>query len=887
MLAITVIANIINEVYVKLFCFLMLLFFLIQSQLVSSNQISHNKTSLNKNWLIYPSSKIKLTGKEISSSKITFSNWYETDIPKTVLAALVENKVYKDIYFGKNLENIPTEQFKSSWWYRKEFKIESIAFDEFHLLKFLGINYKADIWLNGNKVASKENIEGAFGMFELNISEYIKQGSNVLAIEVFPPKYGDLTIGFVDWNPSPPDNNMGLWRGVELTKVKTVELKDVFIKPNLNLETLKQANLDITSTVVNHSTSEIAVTVEGKIGEIGFKKEIKLKGKETRSIEFSSRDYEQLVFKNPKIWWPNNFGEQPLYNLELSTYTENEIYTKENIKFGIREVEDYINKDGYRGYKINGKPIVIKGAGWVDDLLLNDSDEKVINQIKYAKHMNLNTIRLEGFWGKNKTLYETADENGILLMIGWSCQWEWKGYCGREETKYMCIDTPKDMELQVKAYGAQVKWLRNHPSIFLWVYGSDKLPSPELEKKLDAYIPKLDPTRPILKSCKSKDFGGDSFYSEISGSPRVKMLGPYAYETPNYWYLADTIGGAWGFNTETGPGPQIPPLESLKKMIPENELWPINNSWEYHLGRNEFQTLDRYEEAFNHRYGKANSALEFTAKSQISNYEAMRPMFEAFSVNKNKATGVIQWMFNSAWPEMFWQLFDYYLMPNGAFYGAKKGCQPLNLVYNYKDKNIYLVNDHYENFENLRAELKILNSNSEIIYEEKKTVNIIENFSKKVIEIPEKLDFTKLYFVALELFNGKDEKVSDNFYWLSSKEDVLDFDNSDWYYTPLKFFADFTDINQLPKTEISYKVLKQDGNKIKIKIKNESDKVAFFIDVRVLNEETNNSFLPVFISDNYFSLLPGKSKVISGSFNNNNDVKSKIEVKGWNTELKQ
>ena len=291
--------------------------------------------------------------------------------------------------------------------------------------------------------------------------------------------------------------------------------------------------------------------------------------------------------------------------------------------------------------------------------------------------MNLNTLRLEGFWGKNETLYNAADENGILIMVGWSCQWDWKEYCNRDETQYSCISLPKDIELQTWAFNQQVKWLRNHPSIFVWVLGSDKYPSPETMKKITAYLNRTDTTRSRLLSAAgikiTKEENADSIYD----APRVKMLGPYLYEPPKYWYVDTTRGGAYGFNTETGPGPQVPPIESLKKMLPKKDLWPIDSVWNYHCGKNEFGNLDRYLNVFDKRYGKASSVEEFAMKSQMSNYEAMRPMFESFGVNKFNSTGVIQWMFNSAFPEMYWQLFDSYLMPNGAFYGAMKGCQPL------------------------------------------------------------------------------------------------------------------------------------------------------------------------------------------------------------------
>ena len=220
-------------------------------------------------------------------------------------------------------------------------------------------------------------------------------------------------------------------------------------------------------------------------------------------------------------------------------------------------------------------------------------------------------MRLEGFWGKNETLYNAADENGILIMVGWSCQWDWKAYCNRDETQYSCISLPKDIELQSRAFDQQVKWLRNHPSIFVWVLGSDKYPNPELMKKITAYLNRTDTTRPRLLSAGgikiTKEENADSIYD----APRVKMLGPYLYEPPNYWYSDTTHGGAYGFNTETGPGPQVPPIESLKKMLPEKDLWPIDSVWDYHCGKNEFGNLERYINIFNKRYGEASSTEEF------------------------------------------------------------------------------------------------------------------------------------------------------------------------------------------------------------------------------------------------------------------------------------
>ena len=193
--------------------------------------------------------------------------------------------------------------------------------------------------------------------------------------------------------------------------------------------------------------------------------------------------------------------------------------------------------------------MLIRGGGWVDDLLLREDEKNLEAQVRYTRHMNLNTIRLEGIWGSSQKLYDLCDRYGILLMVGWSCQWEWEDYLGKpqESEMYGAAKTPEDMELLAAYFHDQVLWLRNHPSIFVWVVGSDKLPWPEMEKRYRRDLPLLDPSRPLLTSCKT-------WTSEVSGPSAVKMNGPYDYVTPNYWYVDKENGGAFGFNTETGPG---------------------------------------------------------------------------------------------------------------------------------------------------------------------------------------------------------------------------------------------------------------------------------------------------------------------------------------------
>jgi exo-1,4-beta-D-glucosaminidase len=669
--------------------------------------------SLSDGWMIQASSVVREGPELISTTDFDMSCWYPTSVPSTVLAALVENGVYKNPYFGMNLRKIPTEPFAKPWWYRTQFQPSPQEASRTVLLEFDGINYSANIWLNGNCIASANEVRGAFRQFQFDISKFVSKGVNALALEVYPPKPGDFSTGFVDWNPPPPDRNMGIFRSVRLRCCRGVSIEQPFVQTKLNLQTLDEATLTVTAELVNHRQNSISGILEGEIESLRFSKTVDIELKGRKTIEFTN-----LKITNPRIWWPYQLGRPNLYDLNLKFTADYEVCDMSHVRFGIREIEDYTNEGGHRGFNVNGKKIPIKGAGWTDDLLLADTPQTIDAQLRYVRHLNLNCIRLEGIWGKDHTLYDLCDQYGILMMVGWSCHWEHEQYLGKSvDSRYGGVISPEDIELIAQSWQDQVLLLRNHPSIFVWAVASDKVPKPELEQRYIGTFKKYDPSRPYLTSTggvgsEQLIVGQNPVVSNISGGSGVKMLGPYAYTPPIYWYTDKTLGGAYGFNTETSPGAVVPPLESIKKMLPKEHLWPIDEFWEFHCGLNEFHKLDRYRQALNRRYEKSDSVEEFASRAQVLNYELMRPMFEAFRANKGVATGIIQWMLNAAWPKMYWQLYDKYLMPTGAFYAARKACEPLHILYNYGDRCIYIVNDYLTAFRNLEATIRVLDINS-------------------------------------------------------------------------------------------------------------------------------------------------------------------------------
>ena len=568
-------------------------------------------------------------------------------------------------------------------------------------------------------------------------------------------------------------------------------------------------------------------------------------------------------------------------------------------KYGIREVTSYLNEDKNRAFEVNGKFVLIKGGGWVDDLLLQDTKESVEAQLKYVHHMNMNSIRCEGFWGKDENLYDLCDEYGILVMIGWNCHWEWEEYLLKPtHEKYGGAFNDEDINLLADSWFDQMMWLRNHPSIYVWMLSSDKLPAPELERKYIEQFNKYDPSRPYVTSAGGAGTEDNNIVSEvplvseISGPTGMKMLGPYAYTPPYYWFTDTQLGGGYGFNTETCPGPSIPPLASLKKMLPEESLWPIDKKyWEYHTGRNEFTTLDRFRKALNERYGESNSVEEFAFKSQVSNYELMRPMFEAFVAHKPKSTGLIQWMLNSAWPELYWQLYDTYLQPNGSFYAVRKACNPLHAIYRYGFDDIFIANEDLLDAENITVKIKVFDINSNEIFADEWNGSVKTNISKPIYEIPEIKNLTSVYFLDLRVFDKDNNEVDNSIYWLSTKKDEIDWEAAKklpWpFYSPSKQYADFTALDKLAKVELDYEyAFEKDAENglVTLKVTNPSSTIAFFTFFDLIDSVNEKPILPIFWSDNYITLLPGEERTYTAKYNleNAEGEKPVVQVKAWN-----
>ena len=822
-------------------------------------------------WRLQSSAKVAETGDVLSRPGYEAGSWLAITVPNTVVGALVESDHFKDPYFGMNLRSIPgttypigerftllpmpeDSPFKPSWWYRTEFEIPSALAGRSLALRFEGINYRANIWMNGTRLAAEKEIAGAFRRYELDASAVARAGEkNAVAVEVLAPEPTDLAFMWVDWNPTPADKNMGLWGEVALLDSGPIALRNPHVVTKLDLPSLSQARLTVTVEARNTTDRPVGGVVRGAIEAIQFAKRIALGPREKAVVRFTPEDVPQLTVANPRLWWPYRMGPPNLHTLVVDADVEGAVSDRQQLRFGIVQHDSELTKEGHRLFKVNGKPILVRGGGWASDMLLRPaSRERLEAEMRYVREMGLNTIRLEGKLETDE-FYDLADRHGIMVMPGWCCCDQWEKWDKWDD---------EDHRVGPASLRDQLLRLRNHPSVFVWLNGSDFPPPARVEQAYLDVLKELEWSKPTLSN--ATDAPGP-----VSGPSGVKMRGPYDYVPPVYWLSDTKNGGAFGFATEIGPGAAVPPMESLTKILPPENMWPIDQVWKFHAGGDEFKDLNLFTAALEGRYGKATSAEDYAKKSQALTYESQRAMFEGYGRNKYTSTGVIQWMLNNAWPSMIWHLYDYFLRPAGGYYGSKKACEPLHVQFSHDDRSVAVVNEHLKPFSGLKVTATLYNFDLAQKWSSEAKVDVGADGVARSLVVPKPKDLSTTYFLRLTLDDAQGKPVSRNFYWLSTREDQLDSKKVKWYYTPTKVHADLSALATLPATTLAAHATQAtvvDAPGARVTVENTGQALAFLVHLRMVDPKTGEEALPVYWEDNYFELMPGEKRELTVSW---------------------
>lgn len=853
-------------------------------------------------WKMKKADDLKVKTEDVSTSKMSTDDWMPAIVPGTVLNSLVYNGVYPEPYYGLNnkLESnlIPdlyhTGRDFYTYWFRTEFETPSQSYKgKKTWLQVDGINYRAEVWLNGNMVG---NIAGMFYQDHIDITDYIHlDKSNILAVKVYPvdvpgtvkPKgrkaIGALNDEFqnggngeigknitqlmtVGWDftflDGIRDRNTGIWKDISIYTTGNVTLRHPFIKSDLSKPGYDQSRQTISVEVINPNsnwtTHELAI--EGTIEEenITFEKQVRLIRGQQKEILFTPEEFPQLVINNPRLWWPINKGNQELYHLTLRVKDNKSGNVLDSLttRFGIREITSTTDTpDRSRTFHVNGKPVFIKGTNWLPENMLRNSNERTYAELRYTAQAGINLIR---FWGGGITesdyFFQLCDELGIMV---------WTEFWMTGDTKQ-----PSDENIYYSNVASTVKRIRNHPSLAYYVSSNESTEMSETER----LIQQLDGTR------------GYQMQSECcgvhDGSPYKQVNIMRHYENT----ASDRGSRIDGFNPEYG-APSLPTVECLREMMDEKDLWPINKEvWDYSDGNGFHLMTSLYTDMVN-EYGKSDNIDDFAKKGQLVGAFNYKSIWEVWNYNKlnygdRYASGFLFWYHNPPIRQVCARMWDWSLEPTAALYAARNACEPLHPQFDFLKNSVSVVNDYYRTFTNYKVTADVYDLNSKKVLSKEAVVNLPEDgVCEDVFRIDFPSGISNVHFIKLRLLDDKGKEVGSNFYWRSNSK----YEGKNTLTGPTT--AGFQDLSKMEELQLKVNYTTREVNDryfVEIDVINRSGVIAFFTQLQFL-DDNNKPIRPSFYSDNFFSLIPGEKKTITIETNKNKlPLKKKLVVRGWN-----
>ena len=879
------------------------------------------------------SAVIKENGATISTTAYKSKDyWFPVTVPSTVLTGLVANKVYPDPYTGMNNMLIPdasdsfNHQFglekyshlpgepnpwKKPYWYRTTFEVPAGDKGKFFQLVFKGINYRADVWLNGKQISDSSQMAGMFAEYFLNVSDVIKTGGqNVLAVKIYqldepglpaPPQTeglgdfflnggptGDIgknvtmlsSIGW-DWIPEVHDRNIGIWQPVYLRTSGKVVLEHPRLITDLpNLPDTSIAKLSLQLAVTNHNTAassgKLLVTIQPEtFTGAGFTVEqmVSVAANSTKDILLSADQIKQFVLNKPHLWWPNNYGRPDLYRIRIKYAEGNNVSDEITFTFGVRTVSSSatdVNGWMRREFFVNGKRVHLVGGAWVPDMMLNRDSLRYDMELQLCRNANVNLVRIwGGGLGETDDFYNAADKYGMMV---WQDFWvtgdthgEFKG----------SADYPEDGTIFKRNIISTILRIRNHPSLLVWTGGNEGHARKELYDAMRDGVAGLDGTRPFIPSSSgyAKQPAGWNGSWPDNKPAGVYSGGPYSWQDAAEYFKRANDGKDWVFKDETGI-PSQPPYASLPKIInnlvPDPKLpYPLNNTWGYHDACTGNGHYELYYDAMKERYGAPVSMKDFSDKMQLVNADGYRGIFEAAGHKLNDNGGVMLWKLNAAFPSVVWQVYDWYLEPNAGYYFMQRACEPVHIQFNLDDSAVAVINRSYTLQNGLKAEADVYNADGRLMNHQSGSVSLKGSDLKEVLSLSSILQGQQgVNFIMLHLKDAQGRLISSNTYWLQAKHD----------YTSLKSMKR-TDV----QVKLSNTLKSRTENSYTIKVSNPSKQLAFFLNPQVMSGD--EEIMPCFWSDNYFSLAPGESRTVTVRVPAAlMKGKTQILVSGWNVE---
>ncbi len=853
---------------------------------------AQNSYELNTGWVCKQASTIQQSGEQISTPSSSTDDWKPAVVPGTVLTTLLANGEVPDPFYGMNNKLIAdiydAGKEKYTYWFVKDFIEEGASNSEQVWLKFRGINYSCDVYFNGKKLNTVVH-KGMFLSQEYNITSLLQTGSNRLAVIVYPPdevgnpnggQGGDGTIAknvthqYVagwDWIQPIRDRNTGIWDKVFIEKTGSVTVKNIHVVTDVPGVRLPSAAMQSPATIKTSADLENVTNlpVSGKlyyvIGRDTISKNVIVPIHSAVQIQLP--DY---TLNNPKLWWPNGYGEQNLYDISVRFVTNtNSLSSEENLAFGVRELSNqWNNTTRSMEVHVNGQKIFIKGGNWViSDAMLRFSKARYDAEIRFHRDMNLNLIRV---WGgaitERPEFYDACDKYGLLVMQDFwgsgDCNGRWVDPMKKDD-QWTRRQYPDDHNLYVLSAADQIRLIRNHPSLAIWCGGNEiTLPEDIFHSLKDSLLPSLDGTRWFIDYSNSDSMS----YNFLGGNGD----GPYGIQNVKTFFGTKT----YPFNSEVG-SVGMNDYAGLKRFIPDSNMRApifangrstVDSVWDYHkyIGYDNYISL----------YGNATGAEDFAKKAQLINYNQYRSLAEGFTSHMwDWYTGVIIWKTQNPWTAMRGQMYDYYLDPNACLYGLRNGSEPLHVFMNAADSVVMIANNTFQSHRDMMLQIFLYDMKGASKLLTQVFSEIGPTTTKRVYSIHRELGEAAKdsgAFVVLRLLDLNKQIISNNLYW------TLDANGS------------FSGLQNMAKVDMNIEAVKISNGKIRVTLSNAAgNPVAFFNRISVINSITKERLLPSFYSDNYVSVLPGEQQTIMIDYPVLTGVSAAVEVEGWNVGRKE
>jgi hypothetical protein len=829
-------------------------------------------------WRIQRDSLVTADGPALSRPGFPDKDWLVATVPATVLSSFWNAGAIPDPNYGDNINTISDSFFYADFWYRDEFVAPPLPAGRHAWLHFRGINWKADVYLNGEMLGS---IDGGFMRGQFDVTKSLKPGArNAIAVRIRKnatpgsvkektwespdPNGGALgadnptyhaTAGW-DWIPSVRGRDIGIWSDIYLDSSGPVTIENPFVSTTLPLPDTSRADVTVEATLRNSGSTAVAGTLRGRFGDVAFETHVTVDAGAEKPVRLDAATIPALRLQNPKLWWPAGYGDQNLYKVQLTFETAGkQVSDTRAFQTGVRQFT-YTDDNSALKIFINGRRFIGRGGNWgFPEVNLRYRAREYDVAVRLHKDMNFTMIRNWVGQTGDDEFFDACDKYGIVV---WQDFWLANPVDG---------PNPNDNDMFLKNSRDFILRIRNHPSIGLYCGRNEGNPPQPIN---DGLMAQIDTLHPGMRYIPSSNMG------TVSGG------GPYRVLPPKQYFQ---IRATTKLHSELGM-PNVVTFDSLKQMMPEEAMWPQGDVWGIHdFTRTGAQGASTWLEMIEKNYGGAANAADWVELSQFIDYDGYRAMFEAQGKNR---MGLLLWMSHPCWPSFVWQTYDYYFDTSGGYFGSKKGSEPLHIQWNPLSDTVEVVNYSAGNVKGLSAHAEVLNMDGSRKWEKSATLDSQEDSIESPIKIEFPSGLTPVHYIRLKLTRGND-LVSDNFYLHSLEETPSSAPPGPGNQAGSTLGYNLKAIRTLPKVklEATTKIARQ-GSRwvISTELSNTSTQPALMVRVKPVREKSGDRILPAISSDNYVALMPGERRTIRTELEDadTRGERPRIVVEGFNVQ---